>query len=245
MNLNRSQLSLLITFFSMAIMVLVLYNIHLGGKEKEEYIIEMAMLEDDPEEIIAEEEQELQEQAKLDAIKSHMAYNETAKASYGNPEPLKTLDELMEEVQSSSDSDEPSDLLTSDSGEYASSLKELKKKRQEAKELLGEREAQKDVPTNNLAKRRTSISYSLIDRTHYSLPVPIYTCIEGGRIVVNIVVDGQGNVIEADFNKKSSSNENGCLIENAIKYALKARFNTATKENQKGTITYLFQEKAR
>tara|TARA_R110002051_G_scaffold145817_1_gene218750 strand:+ start:8500 stop:9189 length:690 start_codon:yes stop_codon:yes gene_type:complete len=229
----------------MSIMVLVLYNIHLGGKEKEEYVIEMAMLEDDPEEITEEKEQELQEQAKLDAIKSHMAFNETAKASYGNPEPLKTLDELMEEVQSSSDSDEPNELLTSNSGEYASSLKELRKKRQEAKELLGEREAQKDVPTNNLAKRRTSISYSLIDRTHYSLPVPIYTCIEGGRIVVNIVVDGEGNVVEAEFNKKSSSNENGCLIENAIKYALKARFNTATKDTQKGTITYLFQEKAR
>jgi len=245
MNLNRSQLSLLITFFSMAILVLVLYNIHLGGKEKEEYLIEMALLEDDPEDIIDEQEQEAQEQAKLDAIKSHMAYNETAKTSYGNPEPLKTLDELMEEAQSSADSDEPNDLLTSDSGEYTSSLKELKKKRQEAKELLGEREAQKDVPTNNLAKRRTSISYSLIDRTHYSLPVPIYTCIEGGKIVVNIVVDGQGNVIEADFNKKSSSNENGCLIENAIKYALKARFNSASKDIQKGTITYLFQEKAR
>ena len=244
MNLNRSQLSLLITFFSMAIMVLVLYNIHLGAKEKEEYVIELALMDDDLEELIEEQEQLAEDLEKSEAIKSHMAYNETAKASYGNPEPLKTLDELMEEAQSSADSNEPSELLSSDSG-YAANLKELREKRKETKQLLGEREAQKDVPTNNLAKRRTSISYSLIERSHYSLPVPIYTCIEGGKIVINIRVDGSGNVIEADYNKKSSSTENGCLIDNAIAYALKARFNGSTKGTQKGTITYLFQEKAR
>jgi hypothetical protein len=244
MNLNKSQLSLLITFFSMAIVVLGLYNIHLGAKEKEEYVVELALLEEDPEELL-EEEQELQEQANAAAIKSHMAFNETAKASYGNPEPLKTLEELMDEAENSSDSDNPNELLTSDSGAYAASLKELKKKRQEAKELLGEREAQKDVPTNNLAKRRTSISYSLINRNHYSLPVPIYTCIEGGKIVINIVVNNQGTVTDADFNKSSSSTENGCLIDNALKYAYKASFNKSTKGSQKGSITYLFQEKAR
>lgn len=245
MNLNKSQLSLLITVFAMSNVVLMLYNIHLGAKEKEEYVIELAMLEDIPEELVEEEAKELQAQEAAEAIKSHMAYNETAKASYGNPEPLKTLDELMEEVESSSDSDEPNELLTSDSGAYAAHLKELKKKRDEAKQMLGERDAKKDVPTNNLAKRRTSISYSLIERSHYSLPVPIYTCIEGGKIVVNILVDEQGNVIEADFNKKSSTTENGCLIDNAIEYALKSKFNSATKGEQKGTITYLFQEKAR
>ncbi|WP_158974583.1 hypothetical protein [Cellulophaga sp. L1A9] len=247
MNLNKSQLSLLITIFSMAIMVLGLYNVHLGSKEKEEYVVELALLEEDPEELLEEEEQELQDQAEAEAeaIKSHMAFNETAKASFGNPEPLKTLEELMEEAENGSDSDEPNELLTSDSGEYAASLKELKKKRQEAKELLGEREAQKDVPTNNLAKRRTSISYSLIDRNHYSLPVPIYTCIEGGKIVINISVNSAGMVTDASFNKSSSSTENGCLIDNALEYAYKASFNKSTKASQKGTITYLFQEKAR
>jgi hypothetical protein len=243
MNLTRSQLSLIITVFSMAIIVLGLYNVHLNSSEKEEYVIEMAMMDDEELEEIVKEQEELQEElTKSQAIKSHLAFNETAKASYGNPEPLKTLDELMAEVESSSDSDEPSELLSSDTG-FAASLKELKKKREETKQLLGEREAQKEMPTNNLAKRRTSISYSLIDRNHFSLPIPIYTCIEGGKIVINILVDGNGNVIEADFNKKSSSTENGCLIDNAIKYALKSQFNTSTNPTQKGTITYLFQEK--
>ncbi|WP_047416898.1 hypothetical protein [Cellulophaga sp. Hel_I_12] len=245
MNLTRSQLSLLITIFSMAIVVLALYNTHLNSTEKEEYVIELAVLDEEELEELVKEQEELQEElTQSESIKSHMAFNETAKASYGNPEPLKTLEELMAESESSSDSDEPSELLSSDNG-YAANLKELQKKRKEAKELLGEREAQKDVPTNNLAKRRTSISYSLIDRNHITLPVPIYTCIEGGRIVINILVDGNGNVLEAEFNKKSSSTENGCLIDNAIKYALKSQFNTSSKAPQKGTITYLFQEKAR
>jgi hypothetical protein len=115
--------------------------------------------------------------------------------------------------------------------------------REQKKELLGEKEAEKKEYTNYLKDRRTSISYSLLDRTHYELPPPIYTCIEGGRVVVNIEVDGRGFVTDANFNSKSSSTSNGCLVENAIAYALKARFSSSERAFQKGTITYLFQPK--
>lgn len=244
MGLNRKQLSFLITFFTMSIVVLVLYNIHLGEGEKEdEYVVEMMLAEEDIEELKKEEERLLEELAKADPIKSHMAFNETAKPSYGTPEPLKTLEELMEEKQASSESDDPNDLL-SDS-EYAAKVKELAKKREEKKQLLGEKEAQKEEFTNNLAKRRTSVSYSLVDRNNYKLPPPIYTCIEGGKVVINIEVDALGNVIAADFNAKSSGTSNGCLVDNAITYALKAKFSSASRASQKGTITYLFQQKAR
>ena len=84
---DSRSLSFLITFFSMSIMVLSLYNIHLGAKEEEdEYVVEMAMIEEIEEEEIQKEEQEALNQEK---IKSHLAYNETAKPTYGNPEPLK------------------------------------------------------------------------------------------------------------------------------------------------------------
>ena len=241
MNLNRKQLSLLITIFSMAIVVLILFSIQLGGKEEEDqYIVEMVL---DPEllEEILEEKEALEEQANADPIKSHMAYNETAKPSYGNPEPLKTLDELLEERNELSEGETSDDAL-SDS-EYAERVKALAKKREKKKQLLGEKEAQKQEFTNNLAARRTSVSYSLVDRNNYKLPPPIYTCIEGGKVVINIEVDALGNVTEADFNEKSSGTSNGCLVENAIAYALKARFNSSDRENQKGTITYLFQGK--
>lgn len=228
----------------MSIMVLGLYNIHLGhqGDVEDEYIVEMMLAEEDIEELLKEKEL-LEQMQEVDAIKSHMAYNETAKPSYGEPEPLKTLEELMAERAEAGESGDPSDLI-SDS-EYVAKVKELAKQREEKKKLLGEKEAQKTEFTNNLAARRTSVSYSLVDRTNYKLPPPIYTCIEGGKVVVNIQVDSNGNVVAADFNEKSSGTSNGCLVDNAISYALKAKFNTSGKPSQKGTITYLFQQKAR
>ena len=239
MNLNRQQLSFLITFFSMSLVILLLYNIHLGGMQEEEYVIELSLADEDIEQLLEEEEKRLEELANNDPIKSHMALNETAKPTVGNPEPLKTLEELMEERE-----------LTSDNGEFsagddafAENLKKLAEQRQEKKQQLTEREEQKETFTNALKDKRTSISYSLIDRNAYSLPPPIYTCIEGGKVVINIKVDKSGYVTEADFNDKSSSTSNGCLVDNAIQYALKARFNPDSKSSQIGTITYLFQSK--
>ena len=244
MSLNRKQLSLLITFLSMSIVVLLLYSVQLGGeKEEDEYVVEMVLDETVIEELLEEKDKLMEELANADPIKSHMAFNETAKPSFGNPEPLKTLEELMAEQQALSDSDDPNDML-SDS-EYAAKVKELAQKREEVKQKLGEKEAQKEEFTNNLAARRTSVSYSLVERNNYKLPPPIYTCIEGGKVVVNIEVDAFGNVISADFNSKSSGTSNGCLVDNAITYALKAKFSASSKDTQKGTITYLFKQKSR
>ncbi|MBT8187527.1 MAG: TonB family protein [Croceitalea sp.] len=239
MNLNRKQLSLLITALSMSIVVLLAFTIHLGGIQEEEYVIEMALADEALEELLEEEERRLEELSNADPIKSHMAFNETAKPSFGAPEPLKTLDEILEEKAMSDSSDE---LLTNDAG-YAASLKELAKKRKERKEQLGERDSQKKEFTNTLADKRTSISYSLVERNAYRLPPPIYTCPEGGKVVINIKVNQNGDVIDAFLNEKSSNTQNYCLIENAINYAQKAQFSSSNKASQKGTITYLFQWK--
>ena len=224
----------------MSIIVMLAYNIHLGAQQEDEYVIEMALADEDLEELLQEEEKRLEELASnADPIKSHMAFNQTAKPSIGSPEPLKTLQELQAERAMN---EAPNDILTSDAG-YAANLKELAKKREEKKKQLGEKEAQKKEFTNNLAEKRTSISYSLVDRNAYDLPPPIYTCIEGGKVVINIKVDSDGYVTETSFNEKSSTTSNGCLVDNAMAYALKASFNSSNKTSQKGTITYLFQRK--
>ncbi len=237
MNLNRNQLSLLITGFTLGIVVLTLFNIHLGSGEAEEYVIEMS-LDDEDMETLFEEEEEPVEQSEQPEIKSHMAYNETAKPSFGNPEPLKTLQEIMEEREAESGSDN-----LEDASEFSGSLKELSEKREANRQLLGEKEAEKKEYTNYLKDKRTSISYSLVDRNAYELPPPIYTCIEGGKVVVNIEVDRLGYVVDAAFNASSSSTTNGCLVENALEYARRARFSSASRNSQKGTITYLFISK--
>lgn len=241
MNLTRPQLALIITAFSLGIVVLTLFNIHLNSTVEEEYVIEMSLADDDLEALLEEKERLEEELAQADPIRSHMALNETAKPSIGNPEPLKTLEEILAERAANSESD-PDETL-GDTGEYANQLQELAKRREESKQLLGELEAEKKEYTNYLKERRTSISYSLVDRNAYELPPPIYTCIEGGKVVINIEVDHLGYVLEADFNEKSSGTSNGCLVEMAIKYALKARFSQSERTSQKGTITYLFQSK--
>lgn len=223
----------------MSLIILLLFNIHLGGVQEEEYVIEMSLADEDIIELLKEEEERMEELANNDPIKSHMAFNETAKPSVGNPEPLKTLEEILEERALNSDQGE----FSGSDSEYEAHLKELAEKRQEKKQLLGEREAQKEEFTNNLKDKRTSISYSLIKRNAYSLPPPIYTCIEGGKVVINIKVDASGYVTEADYNDQSSGTRNGCLVDNAIAYALKARFSSDSKSSQIGTITYLFQRK--
>lgn len=242
MNLNRNQLSFIITFFSLALMILLLYNLHLGAEQEDEYVIEMSLADEDLQELLEQEEKLAEELANADPIKSNQAINETAKPSIGNPEPLKTLEELMEEHNLTSEENSLDDIVNADP-EYAATLRELAKKREERKEQLGEKEAEKKEFTDYLANRRTRITYSLVDRRNYELPPPIYTCLEGGTVVINIKVDKLGYVIEADFNATSSNTSNGCLVENAKEYALKARFNASTKTTQIGTITYLFQSK--
>lgn len=235
--MTRSQLSFLITFFSMGIVVLTMYNIRLGSVMEEEYVIEMSL---DDTELEAMLEQMEKEEAETDPVRSHMALNETAKPTYGDPEPLKTLEELMAEREASETGESPEDLSAD---EFSSSLRELAQMREQKKELLGDKTEEKKEFTNYLKDRRTSISFSLVDRNAYQLPPPIYTCIEGGKVVINIEVDNRGFVTDASFNASSSGTSNGCLVENAIAYALKARFSASERSMQKGTITYLFQSK--
>lgn len=239
MNLTRSHLAFLITFFSMSIVVLTLYNIRLGSRMEEEYVIEMSLADEDIEAML-EEIEELEKQVEKDPVKSHMALNETAKPRYSAPEPLKTLEEIMAE-KAAVEGSEPTEDMSSE--EFSSSLRQLAEMREQKKESLVEKEADKKEYSNVLKDRKTSISYSLLDRTHYELPPPIYTCIEGGKVVINIEVDARGFVTNAGFNANSSTTSNGCLVENAIAYAFKARFNSSERALQKGTITYLFQSK--
>ncbi len=238
MNLSRNQLALLITAFSLSIVVLLLFNLHLGAEQEDEYVIELSLADEELQELLEQEEQKLQE-LNADPIKSHMALNETAKASIEDPEPLKTLEEIQAEKALAEDA---SDYTGSDS-DFISNLEELYKHREENKQKLEELEAKKKEYTNSLKDRQTSVSYSLLDRVSYELPPPIYTCIEGGKVVINIKVDRYGYVQEALFNAKSSNTSNGCLVDNAIDYAKRARFDPSGKALQIGTITYIYQSK--
>ena len=119
-------------------------------------------------------------------------------------------------------------------------FKEVKDVLENAKDKLAL--ASKKKPKNNrTVNRKTTISYSLVDRKAMVLPNPVYTCPEGGTIVISIIVDELGKITKMDFNPTLSSTSNGCLIDAAMEYAQQSRFSTkAGKKKQMGTITYKF-----
>ena len=86
-------------------------------------------------------------------------------------------------------------------------------------------------------------SFNLSGRTTGSggLPRPAYTEREEGRIVVNITVDPNGNVILADIGRGTNI-DNISMRNSAIDAAKRAKFNRITStNNQSGTITYNYK----
>ena len=166
------------------------------------------------------------------------AYNE-ADSRIKQAEDLESLDDLLAKQEAENASGEGEN--SSEEGEGTEPPKVEPHKVNDGMSFK-ELEKYKAQPKDKKANKRTLISYSLVGRDAVSeLPNPVYTCDASGKVVINIIVDGQGHVIEASYNKSASSTANGCLIDNAIYYARKARFNKDSKIKQIGTITYLFQ----
>ncbi len=91
--------------------------------------------------------------------------------------------------------------------------------------------------------KKSSMHYSLVNRTHKYLPTPIYLCDIGGKVVVNITVDHKGNVVKSAINTTAST-DNDCLHDHALEYANESRFNMDnSKKTQLGSITFYFEGK--
>lgn len=86
-----------------------------------------------------------------------------------------------------------------------------------------------------------TVEYDLANRRATYLLVPAYRCQEGGRVVVNITVNQNGDVVSVSLNKATASKDN-CIVEMALDAARNSRFdvNGAAPARQNGTITYLF-----
>lgn len=85
--------------------------------------------------------------------------------------------------------------------------------------------------------------YSLEGRTAEKLPRPEYPIEEQGKVVVNITVDKNGNVIRAEATPSGSNIQNMELWRAAERAAYKAKFNKAPEAaaEQHGSITYHFK----
>ncbi|GHU94310.1 hypothetical protein FACS1894156_2390 [Bacteroidia bacterium] len=84
------------------------------------------------------------------------------------------------------------------------------------------------------------LSYLLKGRQAHYLPVPVYMCEGGGKVLVLIVVAPTGNVVNAAIDKAHSSN-NECLCAAALQAALRSKFNASNnQQRESGSITYQF-----
>ncbi len=90
-------------------------------------------------------------------------------------------------------------------------------------------------------KGKSNIHYLLGNRYHLQLPIPVYLAQGGGEVVVDIVVNRNGDVLSA--NPREPVNlKDPTILAYAKQAAEKTLFNpdNSAPEKERGTITYLF-----
>ncbi|MCF7568427.1 hypothetical protein L3X37_08620 [Sabulilitoribacter arenilitoris] len=234
MNLTNQHKALLITFLLTGTLVLSIFN--LGLKKQSEFISESYYQMEPEEELTEEEIKVLETLEKLNASKAETnnAFNETSKSKHF-AEAYKPIAPPEDYVPKSNNN---------------SSYKETFKKEYENTDdsKVNTEELSSFSKVNDLLKKqqddsansKSTISFSLVNRKKVHIPIPVYLCEIGGKIVINITVNDRGNVIDAYVNS-SSSTSNECLTEHALEYAKNSQFSAdATKKSQIGSITFLF-----
>jgi len=191
----------------------------------------------EPKDPIIKEKEEIPEQQKfVDEFTDPTTNQASSRSNENTVEKLRASMKSLEGAREITNSGDNVDLFSE-----AAKHREIKTKhkQQDSKEGKGEKNRKKE----NSFTGRSTINFYLENRYSDKMPNPIYTCISGGLIYVNIKVNQQGNVIEASVNSRKSTTSNECLKETALKYAKRAKFNSdfSAKEIQKGFISYMFK----
>nr|WP_321485843.1 hypothetical protein [uncultured Draconibacterium sp.] len=99
----------------------------------------------------------------------------------------------------------------------------------------------RDSIKNVIYAGESNIVYYLENRYHISLPVPVYLSQGGGTVIVDIVVNRQGRVVDAEPRDDNSIRDKQ-LFAYAKEAASRTVFNSdnSAPARQKGTIQYTF-----
>ncbi|WP_319481027.1 hypothetical protein [uncultured Draconibacterium sp.] len=99
----------------------------------------------------------------------------------------------------------------------------------------------RDSIKNVIYAGESNIVYYLENRYHLSLPVPVYLSQGGGTVIVDIVVNRQGQVVNAEPREDRSIRDKQ-LFAYAKEAAIRTIFNSdnSAPYRQKGTIQYTF-----
>jgi membrane-associated HD superfamily phosphohydrolase len=230
-NFNYSYRAFLITSLLVGNLVLFLVSVRLSSGEISEesytaveYSVDLAEVEEET------------PNSEIVKIQTNTAYNEAEKFISELENSRNETPDLSEETTETAEIDSEIDF----SNDIA--LNDAKDKLNEIREKLSNNSKKRTKKAARTSvNRKTSTSYYLEDRKKLYLPIPVYTCDTSGKIVIDIQVNGMGKVVKAAYNKTVSTTSNGCLIESALKYASRSKFNpSAITAKQVGTITYSF-----
>ena len=179
-------------------------------------------------------EQILQQSAdeEVNEMSRSLAVNEDAVKKNAETQPHERVEEYIEQIQEEIDSD------------YGGRYRANKNKHYKEDSIRVQRDKKErmlDSLQSTVYVGKSSVSYNIKGRYKTYLPIPVYKCEFGGKIVVAVVVNRQGRVIKAEV-VDAESNKDDSLREVAVDAALKSEFNVDEKapERQTGTITYNF-----
>lgn len=233
----------IITFLITGTIVLAMFSLQLKQKGK---LITESYYEVLPEPEITEKEKELLDD--LNGKSTNKAYNEDQeyKDMMRNFKTVSANDferttKALEEVKTSDILEETSITQSYANGNAYALNSEETESYKKLQEELNKRLENKKIADEH-AKTKSTLTYSLLGRTMQDYDIPRYLCERGGKIVVNIVVNGTGKVTDATINGSSNSS-NECLINRALEYAKEVQFDSSSKTKQIGTITFLFRGK--
>lgn len=229
---NSRQWALLISILILGIVLLLSYQLQLKSLANE-ILIELNLDEPEEEAVEKEPKQKEEEIQELEP-KTNKAYNASLKETFATPPPIKSTADAIEKTEVDNENGE----LEGIASDFELKLRALQSNDiQKRIDSIG-------IPDEvNNFKKDTRIWYSLANRTHRKIAVPIYICDLGGKVAVNILVSPAGNVMETNINTSGSTTNNGCLLEVAQQYAQKTTFMPGKNGNQWGIIYYLFSNR--
>lgn len=116
----------------------------------------------------------------------------------------------------------------------------------EARRMEYERQARQDannqikISQSNVETAQSNASYNIVGRAVKSMPYPsLKDEFEEGRVVVEVVVNPEGKVVDAKILNKGTTIINNSIREAFLNVALKSAFSNSNSEgNQIGSITY-------
>ncbi len=235
LNNNKKSIFISLVVYSSFFLLLIVFEISSPKIEVYEgFLVDF----EDEEKIELPKIEETQNEELIDDNRLNVAVNEALKSNpTSNPYDFYNMEEQSDKYKN--------ELIKNSLSEQEYSDYINKNYEYNEKEIVEEKkiEQKKVEPPNKNANYQgaTYIKYNLKDRHDTKLIVPTYKCEGYGKVVVKIVVNKLGKVINAEI---ISADNNSCLKETALNSALNTLFdkNINAPEKQTGTISYTFMQ---